>query len=198
MALFAIPPNHPQYHRAVDAARDCLQAGVDIRNKHSTINNPYAWSAYCHWMLLHAPVTPFMGVFGHIVAYPHNSKDDLALLEDFVGSLRPVAHLSEGIARFHQLCAVFVQVAQAYIQAKEHQTLEKQREIIDTGTGGSLEAGLGASDFLVQFDNDLAALGFPVPQQEEILHGDDAVDNLSVPLSWTGLLEHDLYGFGNV
>jgi hypothetical protein len=130
MALFAIPANHPRHHRAVEVARECLRAGIEIRDKHFASNNIYAWAVYCHWMLLHAPVTPFMGIFGQIVADPGTSENDLALLQDFAESLRPAAHLSEGISKFHQLCAVFVQIARAYLQA--HKT-KQTPHFVDAG-----------------------------------------------------------------
>ncbi len=60
-----------------------------------------------------------MSIFCHIVAHPHGSGPaDFELLNGFVASLQPAQRLSEGIERFHNLCSIFVKVAQAYLQAK--------------------------------------------------------------------------------
>lgn len=194
MALFAIPVNHPRHHRAIEVARECLRAGIEIRDKHFASNNIYSWAVYCHWMLLHAPVTPFMGIFGHIVADPGTSENDLALLEDFAESLRPAAHLSDGISKFHQLCAVFVQVARAYLQAN------KQRKILQCVNAGAEKIGglepTLTSELLKQFDEDLAALGFVMSQPGDVTVETDSPDYFAVPQSWTSILDYELNEFG--
>lgn len=150
MALSAIPLNHPRRPLALGAARKCLQTGVEIKQGHKSSNNDYAWVVYCHWMLLHSPVTPFMSIFGHVIANPLSSAGDLELLEDFVHSLQPGLQLSEEIEKFHHLCTIFVQVAQAYVRAK-------------TGVAGETDT-LPSSAVTGEVDESLATLGFPIPQ----------------------------------
>lgn len=197
MALFAIPENHPRHFRAVEVARECLQAAIHIRDRHLSSTNTYAWAVYCQWMLLNAPVTPFMGVFGQVIADPDASGDDIELLAGFAETLRPATHLSEGIAKFHHLCAVFVQVARAYVQAKTRQTQGNDNEGAGIVSAESPELAPGASDVLGQFDMDLAALGFHIPQQE-VMSGADAFDYAAAPLTWTGLLDHELHDFDSL
>ncbi|KAH8714022.1 putative transcriptional regulatory protein C11D3.07c [Beauveria bassiana] len=130
-ALHAIPPNHERRFRATQSARECLHVCRDISNKYR--DNGYAWTIVCHWVLLHTPLTAFMSIFCHIVAYPQDSgQADFEVLNGFVASLQPAQRLSDGIEKFHNLCSIFLKVAQAYLQAKM-----RQRETIAEGATDS-------------------------------------------------------------
>lgn len=118
-ALYAIPYPHPAHFRAIEAARECLRISRDLSNCY--LHNIYNWTICCHWVLLHAPITTFTGVFYNVIANPSDSQDDIKLLEDFVTSLAPARKLSEPIEKFYQLASAFVKVAQAYIRAKTQQ-----------------------------------------------------------------------------
>lgn len=118
-ALYAIPSNHTRHYRAIEAARACLRISRDICS--SFLDNVYNWTVYCHWVLLHTPLTPFTAIFYNIIANPQTSQADLQLLKDFLDSLQPARRLSDGIEKFYQLCSIFVKAAQAYVRAKTQQ-----------------------------------------------------------------------------
>lgn len=65
--------------------------------------------------------TPFTVLFTHVINGHDNGQVDLALLNDFVESLRPARQVSEGIDRFYTLCLKFYQIAEAYISAKNQE-----------------------------------------------------------------------------
>lgn len=115
--MYAIPFPHPGRFRAIEAARQCLRISRDLSNRY--LHNVYNWTVCCHWVLLHAPLTTFTGIFYNIIAKPSDSQEDVQLLEDFVASLGPARQLSDPIEKFYQLCSAFVRVAQAYVRAKE-------------------------------------------------------------------------------
>ncbi|KAJ3549170.1 hypothetical protein NM208_g641 [Fusarium decemcellulare] len=158
LALHAIPLGHPRRFRALEAARECLRLSRDINYNH--LHNLYAWTVYCHWVLLHTPLTPFTCVFCHVIANPHTTSDDLELLEDFVASVKPARRLSEGVEKFYQLCSVFLKIAQTYVRAKARQDAKAPSPSPGTLT---LEPDLGA------FDDYLSSLGFLAPPA--IQHG---------------------------
>ena len=116
-------------------------------------NNVYAWTVYCHWVLLDAPLTPFTGVFCNVIANPESSQEDLQLLEDFVASLQPAVPLSEGVEKFYQLCSIFVNVARAYVRAKTQQRHANERSD-EYNFPQALQPAIG------EFDELSAALGF--------------------------------------
>ncbi|KAJ9635110.1 hypothetical protein H2199_008596 [Coniosporium tulheliwenetii] len=153
MALYAIPLNHPRSSRALETARKCLQVNRENSKNHMKSNNVYAWTVYCHWVLLDAPLTPFTGVFCNVIANPESSQEDLQLLEDFVASLQPAVPLSEGVEKFHQLCSIFVNVARAYVRAKAQQRHANERSD-DYNFSQALQPAIG------EFDELSAALGF--------------------------------------
>lgn len=190
MALSAIPPSHPRGFLALEAARRCLRNSVEISKSHKNFNNDYAWVVYCHWMLLHSPVTPFMSVVGHVIANPLSSADDLELLQEFVNSLQSGIRLSEEVEKFHRLCSIFVRVAQAYVQAK-------------VGNAGGQTEEPPSSITTREVDESLATLGLFVPQatsfdmpleQQYGLLTPNSVDWFSGPMSLNELLEQDFLG----
>ncbi|KAL8783975.1 MAG: hypothetical protein Q9195_009230 [Heterodermia aff. obscurata] len=157
MALYAIPLTHPRSSRALDTARKCLQLSRENSKTYMTKTNVYAWTVYCHWVLLDAPLTPFTGVFCNVITNPESSHEDLQLLEDFVASLQPAVPLSEGVEKFHQLCCIFVNVARAYVRAKTHQRHANARSSNDYNFPQAPQPALGG------FDELSAALGFFAP-----------------------------------
>jgi hypothetical protein len=204
MALSAIPPNHPHRYLALDAARNCLSEGVRIMETHRDANNDYAWAVYCHWMLMRSPVTPFMSVFGHIIAYPLSSAQDIELLRNFTSSLQTGTHVSDGIDKFYKLCSIFVQVAQAYVQAKS----------MGNSPEGDVKAGEDPASRAVvvgEFDESLASLGIFLPQDATVVPSGDVppglqqqdfnllspgfIDYYMTPMSQNELLERDLGAF---
>ncbi|KAJ4258247.1 hypothetical protein NW762_008396 [Fusarium torreyae] len=152
LALYAIPVNHPHRFRALEAARKCLTLSRDVSRNH--LHNVHAWKVYCHWVLLHTPLTPFIGIFCNTITNPQESQQDLNLLEDFVSSIQPARRLSEGIERYYQLCSIFVQVAQAYVRAHTAQYCLGNKSGRDVLTSYNLQPIIG------EFDQHLAALGF--------------------------------------
>lgn len=152
MALYAMPLNHPRSSRALETARQCLRVNRENSKAHMSRNNVYAWAVYCHWVLLDAPLTPFTGVFCNVIANPESSTEDLHLLQDFVASLQPAVALSEAIEKFHQLCSIFVNVAQAYVRAKI-----QQRRATDNGSGSTFPNSL--QPLIGEFDELGASLG---------------------------------------
>lgn len=194
MALYAIPSNHQPYSRALETARKCLRLNRELSESHRE-SNVYVWTVYCHWVLLDTSLTPFTAIFCNTVANPESSQADLELLEDFVASLQPAAQLSEGIGRFHQLCSIFVKVAQAYVQAKARQQSA-------SGDKHNTNSGVSPPVFgpaIVEFDEHLAALGCFGPQYvtrdtgNNALSGDDlsgnTLDQQKQPLATPSLLD---------
>ncbi|KAF4464017.1 fungal specific transcription factor domain [Fusarium albosuccineum] len=179
LALHAIPLGHPRRFRALEAARECLRLSRDINYNH--LPNVYAWTVYCHWVLLHTPLTPFTGVFCNVIANPHTTDDDLELLEDFVASVKPARRLSEGVEKFYQLCSVFLKVAQTYVRAKARQDAKASSPSSGTLT---LEPETGA------FDDYLSTLGFLAPQaiQNDPMSEYSTGHNPHQPLFGTGSL----------
>ncbi|KAF4556669.1 Hypothetical protein D9617_1g085480 [Elsinoe fawcettii] len=77
------------------------------------------WTGHCGWILLLAPITPFVVVLCEIVAHPNTSAEDLKLLGQFVTTLAAQRRFSEGMVKLHKLCDVFWKVALLYVRAKE-------------------------------------------------------------------------------
>lgn len=188
-ALYAIPYTHPGHFRAIEAARQCLRVSRDFSNCY--LDNIYNWTMCCHWMLLHAPITTFTGVFYNVIANPHESQEDVKLLEDFVISLAPARKLSDPIEKFYQLASAFVKVAQAYVRAKT-----QQQSSMSDGNGpidvSALQSGMNLNG---QYSAGLSSKA--AAQQPQIT---DAFESLqewySGNASLYGLLEQDLGGSG--
>lgn len=112
-------PHHAGRVPAIDAARQCLQICRDLSKRY--LHNVYNWTFCCHWVLLHAPLTAFTGIFYSIIENPWNTEEDVRLLEDFVASLEPARRLSEPIDKFYRLCLAFINVAHAFARTKRQQ-----------------------------------------------------------------------------
>lgn len=154
-ALCAIPVSHPRRFRALEAARESLRISRDISKRY--VDNAYTWTACCHWALLRTPLTPFTGVFNHVVANPQTSREDLQLLDDFVASLQLACKLSEGVERLYQLCSVFVKVARAYVRAKTQHHITRNNDMSPWIPSQALQPVIG------EFDEHLSALGLLGP-----------------------------------
>ena len=127
-----------------------MQLSVDMRKAHAD-EPDLAWAAHSHWVLLHAPFTPFTVTFCHIIANPHITQDDLRLLGDYVAMLKSLCHLSDGLAKFHRLCSVFERIAGLYAKAKAQEL------------AGKKSAANGAQPAISDIDGYLSAIGFAPP-----------------------------------
>ena len=78
--------------------------------------------SHSHRTLLNAPITPFVVVFGQIIAQPATSDTDLHLLAEFVATLKALCRFSDGMIKMFRLCDVFCKVATLYVQAKRNET----------------------------------------------------------------------------
>ena len=67
--------------------------------------------------------TPFTVLFTNVINDHENGHVDLQLLNDFVECLKPARQVSEAIDRFHSLCSMFHQIAEAYISAKSEEAV---------------------------------------------------------------------------
>lgn len=77
---------------------------------------------YCS-VTLYTPLTPFTVLFTHVINDHENGHVDLQLLNDFAKSLKPACQVSATIDRFHSLCSMFCQIAEAYISAKSQEAV---------------------------------------------------------------------------
>lgn len=137
-------------------------------------------------MLLHTPLTPFLGVLYNIIAEPNAAHEDVQLLHDFVATLRPVCRLSEGIQKFHTLCSLFVNIARAYVRVKSQQLATNDAMECSTIPSPELQPVIS------EFDEHFSALGFFGPsgltQQEQFsTQSGDWQDNSLHTLDMTGL-----------
>ncbi|KAM0560097.1 hypothetical protein ACHAPJ_004057 [Fusarium lateritium] len=145
---------------------------------------------------------------------PQESQQDLNLLEDFVSSIQPARRLSEGIERYYQLCAIFVQVAQAYVRAKTAQHDSGNKIGTDVFMPYNLQPIIG------EFDQHLSTLGFTsleagsnmsetfgdhtaskrfadIDTDFHLFEMTNLLDRYSGNLSLQGLLEQDLLQLDN-
>lgn len=125
-----------------------------------------------------------------MIANPHDSQEDVKLLEDFVISLAPARKLSDSIEKFYQLASAFVKVAQAYVRAKTQQrSMSDGNGQIDAST---LQSGMTLNG---QYP---AGLDSKTPGQQQQIT--DPFENLqewySGNASLYTLLEQDLSGSG--
>ncbi|KAK5166583.1 uncharacterized protein LTR77_008126 [Saxophila tyrrhenica] len=106
---------------ALDSARKALNLNIDAWRLYGHFPD-FIWSGHCYWTLLKAPLTPFTVVFGHIIAHPFNTHDDLQLLADWVETLKQLRRFSGGMVKLHKLCDIFCKVAALYVRAKGNET----------------------------------------------------------------------------
>ena len=78
---------------------------------------------------LFSPFTPFIVLFGTVVAF--KSEADLKLMEISVKTLKSAAQYSSGVAKLHDACETFFNLAKAYmaqtIKRGESYPLHQQR-----------------------------------------------------------------------
>ncbi|KAL8905955.1 MAG: hypothetical protein Q9171_006466 [Xanthocarpia ochracea] len=74
------------------------------------------WRIFIHWSTLFSPFVPFICIFGNVIA--QSDLEDLALLGDFVSTLRSAAEQSHAIDRLHFACSSFHHIAKAYVARK--------------------------------------------------------------------------------
>ncbi|KAL8768561.1 MAG: hypothetical protein Q9209_005246 [Squamulea sp. 1 TL-2023] len=72
-----------------------------------------AWKVVINWTYLFSPFTPFIVLFGTAVAF--NSEADLKLMENSVKTLKAAAQYSSGVAKLHDACETFFNLAKAYM-----------------------------------------------------------------------------------
>ncbi|KAL8784943.1 MAG: hypothetical protein Q9213_003685 [Squamulea squamosa] len=72
-----------------------------------------AWKMVINWTYLFSPFTPFIVLFGTAVAF--NSEADLKLMEHSVETLKAAAQYSSGVAKLHDACETFFNLAKAYM-----------------------------------------------------------------------------------
>ncbi|KAL8748475.1 MAG: hypothetical protein Q9184_007277, partial [Pyrenodesmia sp. 2 TL-2023] len=86
-----------------------------------------AWKTLINWTYLFSPFTPFIVLFGTVVAF--KSEADLKLMEVSVETLKSAGQYSSGVAKLHHACEKFFNLAKAYMaQAKGtlHQQLARE------------------------------------------------------------------------
>lgn len=121
-------------------------------------------------VLLHCPFTPYVVLFTHIIANPLSTASDLQLLEDFVGSLQSLAHISQGVAKLAHICRVFWRVAELYSQAKKKESEMQSATAATTGMGMGDDNGTYMEPEMTSFgeiDDYFAAIGFALPTQQK-------------------------------
>ncbi|EKV10931.1 C6 transcription factor, putative [Penicillium digitatum PHI26] len=89
--------------------------------------------SYMHWGILLSPFVPFIIIFCNIIT--NSNGDDLALLEEFVASLRPLSTFSQSIDRLHTLCSVLGTVARLYFEAntRTQTATDRYQNLFDVG-----------------------------------------------------------------
>lgn len=155
---------------------------------------------------MNTPLTPFTVLFCHIIANHKDCKEDLQLLERFVGSLHRSRSVSEGAEKFYQLCSVFWKVAEAYVHVKKDETgsFSNSGNAVGQSTHSTAQqSGIG------DFDEYLSALGL-APQFFQVGLADVTATQLPLDedmstylqdwysgnASLYGLLEQDLSNIG--
>ncbi|KAJ5176882.1 uncharacterized protein N7482_002759 [Penicillium canariense] len=98
--------------------------------------------SYMHWAIFLSPFVPFIVIFCHVITT--SDSKDLARLEDFVASLRPLCRFSQSIDRLHNLCSVLGTVARLYVEAKTLKQAGEDQSLASVGQ---------------EFDTYLSALG---------------------------------------
>jgi hypothetical protein len=70
-------------------------------------------------------------VFCHVIAT--SDSEDLARLEDFIASLRPLCAFSQSIDRLHNLTSVLGTVARLYVEAKSRSQAGEDQTLASVG-----------------------------------------------------------------
>ncbi|KAF2839200.1 hypothetical protein M501DRAFT_1016280 [Patellaria atrata CBS 101060] len=126
----AIPPSKTDSSKTtfsdlcISAARSALESHNACAEKYQ--NTVDLWLGYLAWAILHAPFTPYIIIFCHVIST--RSVADLARLTSFVISLVPAIRISEAAEKLHKLCSVFLQVAKLHVEGSA--PLRNQDEIL--------------------------------------------------------------------
>ncbi|KAF2218761.1 hypothetical protein BDZ85DRAFT_65614 [Elsinoe ampelina] len=147
---------------ALDAARNALMITVRSWERYKHLPQ-MIWTAHCGWIILLAPITPFVVVFCQIIAQPQSANSDLDLLANFVATLKEQRRFSEGMIRLHKLCDVFWKVASLYVRAKATENEIRpqpriQSDLEDLPDNWALPTS-------AEIDAQLSSIGFAPPSQ---------------------------------
>lgn len=82
---------------------------------------------------LFAPFVPFICIFGNVIA--QLDSRDLALLGEFVSTLRSVAEQSDAVEKLHHACSSFHQIAKAFLAHHSKQVASSDCQALDGGMG---------------------------------------------------------------
>jgi Fungal specific transcription factor domain len=96
----------------VDAARHALRLLTEAW-KEIQPRDEDAWQLFVNWTIIFVPFVPFIVVFGNTIA--RSSRQDLALLEDAVRSIRGASQVAPAISKLRNACEKFCQIATAYL-----------------------------------------------------------------------------------
>ncbi|KAI9801894.1 MAG: hypothetical protein M1833_002208 [Piccolia ochrophora] len=121
----------------VTASRAAIEGYNAVWEKYR-IREDTAWKTVINWTYLFSPFTPFIVLFGTVVAL--KSEADLKLMEASVETLKSAAQYSSGVAKLHDACETFLNLARVYMA----QTMEK---------GGSYEGPLHQQPAPQAFDS---------------------------------------------
>ncbi|TKA64859.1 hypothetical protein B0A49_08003 [Cryomyces minteri] len=102
----------------VTASRAAIEGYNAAWEKYRTREDT-AWKTVINWTYLFSPFTPFIVLFGTVVAF--KSEADLKLMEVSVETLKSAAQYSSGVAKLHNACETFFNLAKAYMA----QTIKK-------------------------------------------------------------------------
>lgn len=165
--------------QCIEYARRTIDAHQDACTRYRDTDVDL-WDGYIHWAVIHAPFTPFIVLFCHVIAT--SDLNDLKRLGEFADSLQSATGMTEAAAKFHRLCHIFYQVATQYVEAKARNAAVASPRIKESPgskdpvpvpypEGHVLGLGVPWGDFamtdsvpLSEFDQYLGALGF-APQQ---------------------------------
>ncbi|KAK4994045.1 hypothetical protein LTR66_005842 [Elasticomyces elasticus] len=96
----------------VAASRAAIEGYNAVWAKYRTREDT-AWKAVINWTYLFSPFTPFIVLFGTVVAF--KSEADLKLMGDSVETLKSAAQYSSGVAKLHDACETFFSLAKTYM-----------------------------------------------------------------------------------
>ncbi|PNS18397.1 hypothetical protein CAC42_6214 [Sphaceloma murrayae] len=145
-------------HRNNDCS-PALQASRQALHLHAEARVKYKHLPDVIWIVLKAPLTPFVLVFCHIISRPTTSAKDQDLLSKFVESLRSLSHFSEGMMKMYQLCDMFCKVAVLYVRAKDRAGAVERGELSSNTTTGTPMDWIGQVS-TSDIDDYLASIGF--------------------------------------
>ncbi|KAF1815338.1 hypothetical protein P152DRAFT_455055 [Eremomyces bilateralis CBS 781.70] len=137
--------------------KECLESARSTLASHNAISEKHkhedVWSTYLNFAIINAPLTPFIVVFCHSIAF--SDEHDLALLHGFVNSFGSAVQKTEVCAKLHKLCSVLHHVAKTYVEAKKAGSGALVQQQMSGGVGAEQTNNQWGID---QFDRYLNAL----------------------------------------